>query len=356
MSKSAKRVLAALGVAAVLGLLAWPKLRGPAGGPANPGGGAAGREGGMAVNMEVLRPEPLGDRIATVGTVLANEEVDLRSEISGKVERVLFREGGAVAKGEVLVKISDAELQAQLLRARYRQTIAEDQAERQRQLFAKQQVAQAGYDAAVSAMNVARADVQLIKAQLDKTEIRAPFAGTIGLRQVSEGAYLSPATTIASWQDKGSVKVEFDVPEKYAGSLAVGDEIGYTVPGVAQPQVGRIYALEPRIDPATRTQRLRAQSPNPDGVLLPGAFAQIDISLPQREGLTIPAAALIPELKGHRVFLCVEGKAVSQPVTMGARTAARVEIAQGVKAGDSLITSAILQLRPGMAVRPAPAK
>lgn len=347
-----KRLLVVLGVLAVLALLAWPKLRGGPAGPANPGG--AGKDGGTVVSMEVLRPVPLGDRISTVGTVLANEEVDLRSEIAGRLERISFDEGSAVTRGQVLVKISDAELQAQLLRARHRQAIAEDQAERQRQLLARQQVAQADYDASVSAMNVARADLQLIRAQLDKTEIRAPFAGTIGLRQVSEGAYLSPGTTIATLQDRSSIKLDFGVPEKYAGSLEVGAEVHFTVQGVPEAQVGRIYAVEPRIDQATRTQRMRAQSANAAGALVPGAFAEIEVVLPEREGFTIPAAALIPELKGHRVLLCVEGKAVSQSVVIGARTADRVEIAEGVKAGDSLITSAILQLRPGAAVRPAP--
>lgn len=356
MNSRSKGLWAVLGALAVLAVLALPKLRSLSGAPDSSGAGAgAAREQGIAVSMEVIRAERLGDRIATVGTVLANEEVELRSEISGKIERIFFREGSPVSKGEVLLKISDAELQAQLLRARYRQAIAEEQAERQRQLFAKQQISQAEYDSAVNALNISRAEVQLIQAQLDKTEIRAPFAGVIGLRQVSEGSYLSPATPIAMLQDKRRVKIEFSVPEKYAGALKVGDEIRFSVQGAPQTFAGSIYALETRIDQATRTLRLRALSPNPDGALIPGAFAEIGIALPEKEGLTIPAAALIPELKGHRVFLCVAGKAVSQSVEIGARSAERVQIANGVRAGDTLITSAILQLRPGMAVRPAPA-
>lgn len=355
MTTRAKWVSAGLGAIAVLAILALPKLRTP-GGSTNTSPAAGGpRDQAMTVTMEVIRPEQLGDRIATVGTLLPNEEVDLRSEISGKIQRIFFREGSAVGKGEVLVKIGDAELQAQLLRARYRQAIAEEQAERQRQLLAAQQISQVEYDGAVNAMNIARADAQLIQAQFEKTEIRAPFTGIIGLRQVSEGSYLSPATPIAMLQDTRRVKIEFSVPEKYAGALKEGDQIQFSVQGVAQAFAGRIYALEAKIDPATRTLRLRALSPNPDGALVPGAFAKIDIALPEREGLTIPAAALIPELKGHRVFLCVAGKAVSQSVEIGTRTADRVAIAKGVRAGDSLITSAILQLRPGMAVQPASA-
>lgn len=356
MNSRAKGLGVVLGAAAVLAVLALPKLRSSSGGPGNTGApGGASRDQGMTVSTEVIRAERLGDRIATVGTVLPDEEVDLRSEISGKVEKIFFREGNAVGKGEVLLKISDAELQAQRGRARYRQAMAEDQAERQRQLYAVQQISQAEYDSAVNTMNVARADAQLIQAQLDKTQIRAPFAGIIGLRQVSEGSYLSPATSIAMLQDTRRVKVEFSVSEKYAGALEVGDEIRFSVQGVPQTFRASIYALAAGIDQATRTQRLRALCPNPEGALLPGAFAEIDIILPEKEALTIPAAALIPELKGHRVFLCVAGKAVSQPVEIGARTAARVEITKGVRAGDTLITSAILQLRPGTNVRPTPA-
>ncbi|MBI2502056.1 MAG: efflux RND transporter periplasmic adaptor subunit [Candidatus Latescibacteria bacterium] len=355
MNSRAKGLWITLGAIAVLAALALPKLRSSPGAPGNTGAAAgAARDQGLPVSMEVIRAERLGDRIATVGTVLPDEEVELRSEISGKVERIFFSEGTSVGKGKVLLKIGDAELQAQLLRARYRQAIAEEQAERQRQLFAKQQISQVDYDSAVNALNISRAEVQLIQAQLDKTEIRAPFAGVIGLRQVSEGSYLSPATPIATVQDTRRVKIDFAVPEKYAGALEVGDEIRFSVQGVPRTFVGGIYALETKIDQATRTLRLRALSPNPDGALIPGAFAEVEIVLPEKEGLTIPASALIPELKGHRVFLCVAGKAVSQPVEIGARSAERVAIAKGVRAGDTLITSAILQLRPGMAVRPAP--
>lgn len=355
MKSRAKGLWVVLGTIAVLAVLALPKLRSLPGAPGGAGIAGASRDQAIPVSMEVIRTERLRDRIATVGTVLPNEEVELRSEISGKVERIFFSEGSAVGKGEVLVKISDAELQAQLLRARYRQTIAEEQAERQRQLFGKAQISPAEYDSAVNAMNIARAEVQLIQAQLDKTEIRAPFAGVVGLRQVSAGSYLSPATPIAVLQDARRVKIEFAVPEKYAGALKVGDEIRFSVQGVPQTFAGSIYALETKIDQATRTLRLRALSPNPDGALIPGAFAEVEIALPEKEGLTIPAAALIPELKGHRVFLCVAGKAVSQPVRIGARTADRVGIVGGVRDGDTLITSAILQLRAGMAVRPVPA-
>ena len=287
----------------------------------------------------------------TVGTVLANEEVEIRSESSGKVEKIFFKEGGRVQKGEALLKINDAELNAQLQRAQSRQAITEEQAERQRQLYAQKLASEQAYKNAENELNIAKAEVQLIQAQIDKTELRAPFAGTIGLRYVSEGSYISPTTRIATLQDYNVVKVDFTIPEKYAAAVKKGDKISFAVTGITKRFSGTVYALEPKVDPATRTLRLRASSPNPEGVLVPGAFANVEIVLQEKQTLTIPSFALIPELKGHRVFLYKNGKAESQSVTIGGRTDERVEIAEGLQAGDTLITSGILQLRPSMAVK-----
>jgi len=354
MSRKTKIVWLVVGAIAVLVALALPKVGSLLGNsnsnkindPAN-----APRDQRMPVRMEVIRAEKMSDKVATVGTILSNEEVEIRSEISGKIEKIFFKEGGKVRKGDALLKINDAELQAQLLRAQYRQAIADQQAERQRQLFEKKLASQEEYDIAVNQLNIAKAEAQLTQAQIGKTEIRAPFHGMIGLRYVSEGSYLSPATRITTLQDNSPVKIDFTIPEKYAGSIKIGDKINFTVQGVSPQFAGSIYAVESKIDPATRTLRLRGLSPNPDGVLIPGAFANVEIVLKEKETLTIPSFALIPELKGHRVFLYKDGKAESQSVEIGARTDERVEITQGAQAGDTLITSGILQLRPGMAVR-----
>jgi membrane fusion protein, multidrug efflux system len=313
-------------------------------------GAGAGGGGVASVRAVVVGARSMSDRITTVGTILANEDVDVRSEISGRIEAITFSEGSRVAKGQVLVKLADGELRAQLARAESRLAIAQAEAERQRQVFEQNLSSQREYDAAVNELNVAKAEAALVHAQLDKTEIRAPFEGKVGLRFVSAGSYVSPATPITSIQDDTPVKLDFSVPERYASRVKPGDKIHFSVQGTSRPFEGTIYAVEPSIDTATRTMRVRATSPNADGALVPGAFADVEIVMQERATVTIPAYALIPELKGHRVYVYAGGKAESRSVEIGTRTDENVEIVRGLSAGDTLITSAILQLRPGAPV------
>lgn len=352
MDKKKKRIIILAVAIVILFLLLLPKLTGKS--RANRTGGASnvGRDQKMSVKTEIIRSEKFAEKVLTVGTILANEEVEIRSEISGKIEKIFFKEGGQVRKGEVLLKINDAELQAQLQRAQYRQVLAEQQAERQRLLFEKKLASQEEYDILVNEANIRRAETRLIQVQIDKTEIRAPFDGVVGLRQVSEGSYISPQTVITTIQDIHAVKVDFTIPEKYVGSIKLGNQIQFSVQGIPGNFSGTIYSFESKIDPATRTLRMRAYSSNPNGILIPGAFASIEVVLKDKETVLIPSYALIPELKGHQVFLYKKGKARAQSVEIGTRTDEQIEITAGAQAGDTLITSAILQLRSGMEVIP----
>ncbi|MGH7453646.1 MAG: efflux RND transporter periplasmic adaptor subunit, partial [bacterium] len=267
MSVKAKRVWLIVGAIIVLAALALPKvgfLRGNSNSNKNNATASAPRDQRMAVRMQVIQSEKMGDKVLTVGSILSNEEIEVRSEISGKVEKIYFKEGARVKKGDPLLKINDAEPQAQFARARYRQALAEQEAERKRQLFEKKLTSQEDYDVAVNELNIVKADIQIIQAQIAKTEIRAPFDGTIGLRYVSEGSYISPTTRITTLQDYYSVKVDFTVPEKYASLIRKGDRISFTVEGVARKFAGTVYAVEAKIDPTTRTLHIRALSPNPN--------------------------------------------------------------------------------------------
>lgn len=353
MSIKQKRALVLAGGGLVLIALVLPKItssdgRSPSG-RLGPAGGSADQR--MQVQTEVVHAERIGGAVTAVGTLLSNEEVEVRSQVSGQIRSINFAEGRRISRGDLLVKINDDDLRAQLFRAESRLAIAEQQVERQRQLFEKQFVSQEEYNNVLNELNVAKADVQLIRAQIDKTEIRAPFDGAIGLRFVSEGSYISPATVITSLQDNSRMKVDFTIPEKYAGDIKVGDKITFRIQTRRDQFDGKIYSLDARLDETTRTLRVRALAPNPKGLLLPGSFATIDVSLNERETLTIPAFALIPELKGHKVFLYKGGIAESRSVEIGTRTDKRVEIIAGLQDGDTLITSAILQLRPGMPVQ-----
>jgi len=204
MSKKTKNIWLIIGAAVVLAALALPKIGSLAGkskSNQSPNAASAPRDQSMAVRMQVIQSEKIGAKVLTVGTILSNEEVEIRSEISGKVEKIYFKEGARVKKGELLLKINDAEPQAQFARAQYRQALAEQDAERQRQLFEKKLASEEEYEIAVNQLNIVKADIQIIQAQIGKTEIRAPFNGMIGLRYVSEGSYISPTTRITTLQD-----------------------------------------------------------------------------------------------------------------------------------------------------------
>lgn len=351
MVLSRKNIISVVAVAAVLLIAAIPKLKFLQGGNSASGGGAR-SDTRIAVKAHVIAAKRLDDKYFTTGTLLANEEADLRSEVTGKVTRIYFTEGSRVKKGDLLVKINDTELQAELLRERYRKELADQKEERQRQLLKGSLISQETYDVVLNELNTVKAGVKLIQAQIEKTEIRAPFEGLIGLKYVSDGSYISPTTRVATLQNINPIKIDFSVPEKYAGEISRGAAISFKVQGSTKTFDATVYAIEPKIDQSTRTVQLRATSPNPAGELIPGAFAEIELVLRTiPEAMTIPAEALIPELSGHKVFLYRGGVVQGQPVQAGIRTSTAVQLTDGVQPGDTVITSGILQVRSGSPVQ-----
>ena len=305
----------------------------------------------LPVQVHVVQPDTLDDKILTTGTLVANEEVELRTEVSGKVIKIYFTEGSRVQKGDPLVKMNDAEMQAQLQREVSRKDLAVKAEQRQRQLFERSLISQEGYDASKNELNSVNASIQLIRAQIDKTEITAPFEGVIGLKYVSEGSYISPASRIATLQDTNPIKIDFSIPEKYSTQVRAGMQVHFRVQGIGNAYVGNVYAIEPKIDQSTRTLLLRATSPNSQGDLFPGSFAEVELIIQQLyNALTIPSEALIPDISGQRVFVLRSGRAEAQIVQTGLRTANTIQITKGIAPGDSVITTGILQLRSGSPV------
>ncbi len=334
---------------ALVAALAVPKLmqlRGtdaPASTPAS--------EQKLRVKVHRVAPVEIAERLATIGTVRANESVEIVSEISGKIAAIHFDEGARVEPGQLLLEIDDSELTAERQRAVYRVELAERAEARQQQLLDDGVISSETYDVALGQLNVLRAELQLIEAQLLKTEIRAPFGGVIGLRWVSPGSYLSSQTRIASLHDLDPVKLDFSVPERYAALMRIGDEVSFTVEGVDRVFTGRIYAIEPNVDAASRALRMRAQSSNSDGLLLPGTFANVDLTVRSvSDALTVPAMAVIPELGGKKVYVYRGGLAKAVSITTGIRNEREVEITDGLAEGDLVIISGILQLQPGITV------
>lgn len=316
-------------------------------------GGDAAMNGGnsLSVDAYIAKPKKLQNFVNTSGTILANEEVELRSEVPGKITELLFKEGSKVKKGDLLVKINDSELQAELLKSQFVLKLSEEKEYRQRQLLAKEAISQEEYDTALNEMNVNKAQVELLKAQIAKTEITAPFDGRIGLRSVSVGSYINTTTDIASLQNLDPIKIDFSVPEKYSSSVDVGNEIEFQIAGTEKSYKGKVYALEPRINNVTRTLQIRALCSNPDGKLLPGAFADVKLILKNVDNaLMVPTQSVVPILKGQKVYLYKGGKVADQVVDTGIRTDTTVQITKGLAPYDTVITSGILQVQPGMPV------
>ncbi len=307
--------------------------------------------GSLPVYTHRVIPQLLQERVTATGTVLAEEAVDLTSEVSGKVISLNFEEGTRVTANQLLLKINDDTLQAELARTLHRIELAKLQAGRQRQLLEARGTSQDAYDAALNEQRVLEAEAELIRAQLDKTEIRAPFDGLVGLRYVSAGSYLTPSTRVASLQDITTLKIEFSIAERHMNRLQPGGEVTVIVAGLPDPFTATIYALEPRIDLATRTIRVRARATNPDERVLPGAFATVDVPLEEiPDALLVPATAIIPGLREQTLYVIEAGQAQPRIIQTGLRLDRDVQILSGLQPGDTVITSGQLQLRPGMAV------
>lgn len=351
MKNNFKKIVISVLVLIVLSIVFLPKLLSSSTKEEN---NIAGNKPDMVVSVKahVVSLETLNNNVKTTGTILANEEVELRSEVSGKIIKILFKEGSFVNKGDLLIKINDSDLQAQLRRAESKVKLSEEKEFRQRQLRDGNLISQEEYDNTLGELNVNKADYDLIKAQIDKTEIRAPFSGVIGLRSVSEGSYVTSSTIMAKLQNLSNIKIDFSIPEKYSTSVKIGDELDFKISGSKNTFKAKVYALEPRIDPGTRTLRIRAVCSSYYSDLIPGAFANVELSLKQiSNAILIPTVSIVPELKGQKVFLYKSGVVIPQSVEIGIREETRVQIVAGLSAGDTIITSGILQIRPKVKVK-----
>jgi len=338
---------------AALGALAAPKML-PRRADATTGPAAleAARNAPLAVSTYVVKPAQLVETVTSTGSLLAEEAVELQAEINGKIVAISFTEGARVRKGTLLVKLNDADLLATHARARYRKELASLRERRIAQLLKQGVARQEEYDMALNELNVQDAEIALTEAQIAKTEVRAPFDGVVGLRYVSEGAFVNAATRVATLQRVDKLKVDFSIAEKYATRIRLGSPITVTVAGADRSFRGEIYALDPRIDAATRTVLIRALCPNPHGSLLPGAFANVVLTLSQLDdAILVPAVAVVPGLNEKNVFVLNDGKAERRAVETGTRLENSVHILAGLAAGEVIITSGLAQLRNGQPVR-----
>jgi membrane fusion protein (multidrug efflux system) len=305
----------------------------------------------MSVQGEVLKPQKFEDNLSLSGTLESNEEINIRTEVSGIVESILFEEGAKVSQGQVLVRVNDVELRAQLSKAKTTQQLATENQRRAQLLLDKQAISQAEFDIANADLESARAESQLIAAQLNKTSIRAPFSGTIGLRSISKGSFLTPETTIAKLVNTSQIKLTFSIPEKYVPQIKTGQTLTFTTSD-SQQHTATIYAMEPHVDTATRTLKIRAIADNKEGKLYPGTFANVILPLETvNEALMVPTQALIPIQNGKIIFVSKNGKAQEYKVETGTRTDSLIRVISGIKAGDTILTSGVMSLKNGTPVR-----
>ncbi|MBK9317620.1 MAG: efflux RND transporter periplasmic adaptor subunit [Bacteroidetes bacterium] len=316
-----------------------------------PAGGGQGRGAPVAVDVKIITPVIFDEVVQSTGTILANEEVTLKAEVAGRITKLLIKEGGKVNRGDLLVKINDAELRAQLSKVASGLQLAEQPLERNKKLLTIEGISREEYDVLQTEVESLKAEKDVILAQIDKTEIRAPFNGVLGLKQISEGAYVTSLQDIITLQQLDPLKLEFSIPENYLGRVKTGDTVTYSLSGQTTSYIGTVYAIEPVVNAGSRSINIRAYCSNSSTQVLPGAFARIKLRLSSSNSLLVPTQAIVPVLKGKQLFIVRSGKADTVSVSTGVRNDTAIQILSGLTAGDTVIITGLLQLRPGSEIK-----
>lgn len=300
----------------------------------------------VMVDVLLAKPQPVNNSIEANGTVVANEYVELRPEVSGRLIYLKVAEGSHVTQGTVIAKINDADLRAQLNKTKVQLELAETTVSRYKQLLDAGGLNQSDYDLAVNQVNGYKADIQYTSSLIDKTVIRAPFNGIVGLRQVSPGAYVSPTTVIATLQQVNQLKIDFTLPEAYGNLVKNGMEVEVALDmNNAKREKATIIATEPGANTDTRNIKVRAVLQQ--AAVNPGAFAKVYISeAGNRTAILVPTNAIIPDDKNNQLVLVKNGKAAFVNVQTGNRQANNVEIVSGLNDGDSIVVTGVLFARP----------
>jgi membrane fusion protein (multidrug efflux system) len=306
---------------------------------------------GTPVDALIIKPGVLTESLEVTGTLIANQEVDIVSELTRKLIRVNVKEGSFVTRGALLFQLDDADLQAQLEKLRQQEKLSQLHEERLKDLIAHDAAVQQDYDQAFTNLKVLQAQITEMNVLIDKTRITAPFDGQIGIINVHPGAIVSVNTTLTNIKDNSVVKVEFSVPEKYSNVILPGSEHTFTIASDKKEHRAKVSARSAGLNEETRTLLVRAVASNPDRTLLPGQSARLNLSLSSSSNtITVSSQALIPSSLGYTVFKVSKNSVEAQPVTIGQRSSGSIEITQGLSAGDTVIVSNLLRLAPGAPV------
>lgn len=315
--------------------------------------------GGMPTMQVVAveaRGQPVTESLALVGSIAANELIELKSEIDGTIQEILFREGQPVEKGQLLIRLDETKLAADVAEFESNFKLGQANFERAKQLAEEKLISQSEYDQAAATFDVRQATLNRKQRELKDTRITAPFSGVIGARNVSPGQVIARNTLLTWLVDVDPIKVELNVPERFLGQLRLGQTLDLTVAAFGTNQFhGKVYFIAPAVDANTRTTLVKAEIPNPKLELKPGMFANLDLNLQVREhAIVIPETALSQLLEGGGAVVFVVDKAsTAQPrkVKLGVRMAGKVEVVEGIETGDRVIVEGLQKIGPGMSVK-----
>jgi len=301
----------------------------------------------VAVNYYIIKADTFSNDVFSTGKVGALNQIDILPEVNGKVTGIYFKEGETVSKGSLLIKLNDADLQAQLLKNKTQQKLAEQKLERLKKLLEIKGVSQEDYDAQENELNALKADQAYTTAQIAKTSIIAPFNGVVGLKNISEGSFVSSNTPIASLVQLKPLYIEFSLPEKYSSVFKKGMPVVFTSDGIVTSKKfeATIYAIEPKVDEVTKTIKARAMYSGSED-FYPGSFVKVYANLGQiKNALMVPTQCVIPTLKGQKVFMVKNGTAVEVMVSIGVRTDEKIQVIEGVNIGDTIVASGLLSVK-----------
>jgi membrane fusion protein, multidrug efflux system len=309
-------------------------------------------QGPLVVEGFIVEPQNLRNFLDVPGSLLPAEETQIRSEVSGRVVQLNIQEGAHVKKGALLVKLFDQDLRAQLSKIQVQLQIAEKTEDRQRELLAINGISQQDYDLSALQVENLKADIESLKIAISKTELRAPYDGLMGLRNVSLGAYLSPNEVVTTLRKVDELKLEFSIPEKYAKDVARGMKVRFRVDGGVQDHYASVIATESGVDQTTRTLRVRALVTERSRELVPGIFARVNLILgADNNALMVPTQAVIPQARNKQVILYKRDTAKFTVVETGMRDSVYVQVTQGLKAGDTVITTGLMAIRPNARIK-----
>ncbi|MGC1390659.1 MAG: efflux RND transporter periplasmic adaptor subunit [Bacteroidales bacterium] len=306
----------------------------------------------LRVEGVIVTPSVLDQTISISGTLKPFEETVLMPEVAGRVVDLNLSEGGFAKKGTLLVKLFDGDLQAQLKKSKAQLELEEQIEKRQSELMKVSGISQLDLDQTILQINSIKADIEVLVVQINKTEVRAPFDGTIGLRNVSIGAQVTSSTALATIRDVKHLKLDFSVAEKYGSTIKPGFKVKFTVQGSDIKYDATVMATEQGIEAETRNLNVRAVVANNNTSLIPGASAHVDLRLNENNNaLMVPTEAVIPQARTKQVIVAKNGKASFVTITTGIRTSSSVQVLSGINSGDTVVTTGILFLKPGAALK-----